>query len=230
MGDKFKDHLRSSLIAGILTLVPLGVTFFVVSFLFRKIGGGLPNLLSQFFPAGDYPLLFGPTVQTILGLLITFLIIYFTGLIVSNIIGRRLISTAEQVLTRIPIVREVYAPVKEFVNVLLNPQDSSRFQRVVSVKTPDSPFRVIGFVTGEIQEEGNSQPLLTVFVPTSPNPTTGVLLFCNTDVVYELDIKAETAMRLLISGGLVASSNMVLQQTPLGRLFSDNNLESQAET
>ena len=76
MGEKFKDHLRSSLIAGILTLVPLGVTFFVVTFLFGKIGGWLPNLLSQFFPAGDYPLLFGPTVQPILGLLITFLVIY----------------------------------------------------------------------------------------------------------------------------------------------------------
>ncbi len=230
MGDKFKDHLRSSLIAGILTLVPLGVTFFVVSFLFRKIGGWLPNLLSQFFPAGDYPLLFGPTVQTILGLLITFLIIYFTGLIVSNIIGRRLVSTTEQVLTRIPIVREVYAPVKEFVNVLLNPQDSSRFQRVVSIKTPDSPFRVIGFVTGEIREEGSSEPLLTIFVPTSPNPTTGVLLFCSADVVYELDIKAETAMRLLISGGLVASSSMVFQQTPLGKTFTDASLTSQMES
>ena len=230
MRDKFKDHLRSSLIAGILTLVPLGVTFFVVSFLFRKIGGWLPNLLSQFFPAGDYPLLFGPTVQTILGLLITFLIIYFTGLIVSNIIGRRLVSTTEQVLTRIPIVREVYAPVKEFVNVLLNPQDSSRFQRVVSIKTPDSPFRVIGFVTGEIREEGSSEPLLTIFVPTSPNPTTGVLLFCSADVVYELDIKAETAMRLLISGGLVASSSMVFQQTPLGKTFTDASLTSQMES
>ena len=230
MRDKFKDHLRSSLIAGILTLVPLGVTFFVVSFLFRKIGGWLPNLLSQFFPAGDYPLLFGPTVQTILGLLITFLIIYFTGLIVSNIIGRRLVSTTEQVLTRIPIVREVYAPVKEFVNVLLNPQDSSRFQRVVSIKTPDSPFRVIGFVTGEIREEGSSEPLLTIFVPTSPNPTTGVLLFCSADVVYELDIKAETAMRLLISGGLVASSSMVFQQTPLGKTFTDAGLTSQMES
>ena len=230
MGDKFKDHLRSSLIAGILTLVPLGVTFFVVSFLFRKIGGWLPNLLSQFFPAGDYPLLFGPTVQTILGLLITFLIIYFTGLIVSNIIGRRLVSTTEQVLTRIPIVREVYAPVKEFVNVLFNPQDSSRFQRVVSIKTPDSPFRVIGFVTGEIREEGSSEPLLTIFVPTSPNPTTGILLFCSADVVYELDIKAETAMRLLISGGLVASSSMAFQQTPLGKAFTDASLTNQMES
>jgi len=227
MKEKFKDHLKSSLIAGILTLVPLGVTFFIASFLFDKIGGWLPNLLEPFFPSGQYPLLFGPTVQTILGLLATFLIIYLTGLTVSNFIGRRLVATTELILGQIPLVREVYAPVKEFVGILLNPHDSGRFKRVVSIKPPGSPFRVIGFVTGEVQEEDNPDPLLTIFVPTSPNPTTGVLLFCCAGSVYELDIRAEEAMRLLVSGGLVSPNDIRFQQNALGVPFAATGLAAQ---
>ena len=73
-------------------------------------------------------------------------------------------------------------------------------------------MRVIGFVTGEFHEEGNPTPIVSVFVPTSPNPTTGVLLFCDPEIVYETNMKVETAMKMLISGGIVAPDDFMIRQ------------------
>ena len=76
-------------------------------------------------------------------------------------------------------MRDVYAPVRQLVRMVLGPEHSNIFKRVVAIESPNASMRVIGFVTGEMHEEGNPVPLTSVFVPTSPNPTTGVLLFCN---------------------------------------------------
>ena len=104
MKESIDNHLKSALIAGILTLVPLGVTFLVLGFLFRKIGGWLPNTINAYFPEAKYPFLFGTVVQTVLGLLLTILIIYLTGLLVTNIIGRKLVGATERFLSKIPIL------------------------------------------------------------------------------------------------------------------------------
>ena len=213
MKESIDNHLKSALIAGILTLVPLGVTFFILGFLFRKIGGWLPNTINAYFPEAKYPFLFGTVVQTVLGLILTILIVYLTGLLVTNIIGRKLVGVTEKFLSKIPIVREVYAPIKQIMQMILHPSESNKFKRAVAIKAPDSPFRIIGFVTGEVEEIDNPHPLTTVFVPTSPNPTTGVMLFCDPEILYDINLRAETAMQMLISGGLVAPSNILIGQT-----------------
>ena len=222
MKESIDNHLKNALIAGILTLVPLGVTFFILGFLFRKIGGWLPNTIDSYFPEAKYPFLFGTVVQTVIGLILTILIIYLTGLIVSNFIGRRLLGATEQFLSKIPIVREVYAPVKQIMQMILHPSESNKFKRAVAIRAPNSPFRIIGFVTGEVEEIDNPHPLVTVFVPTSPNPTTGVMLFCDPEILYDINLRAETAMKMLISGGLVAPSNILIGQT-IQRMITESS-------
>lgn len=199
-----KTHFKSTLLAGILTLVPLGVTYFVLRFLFITLDSWLEPILSRIL---DKKYVAG------MGLLATILLVYLTGVIVSNIVGRKLIGLGEKVLNRIPLVRDVYAPVRQLVQMVLGPEHSNKFKRVVAIESPNGSMRIIGFVTGQMQEKGNPTPLTSVFVPTSPNPTTGVLLFCNPDILRETNLKPETAMKMLVSGGVVAPDHFTIYQT-----------------
>ena len=199
---ELKRHFKSKLITGILTLIPLGVTFFVLRFLFITIDGWLAPIMSEVLEE---------RYHIGMGVLATILLVYLVGLIVSNFLGQKLLGAGEKILTKIPLVREVYAPVKQVVQMALMSSNGNKFERAVAIKTPGSPMRVIGFVTGEFHEEGNPVPVVSVFVPTSPNPTTGVLLFCDPEIVYETNIKVETAMKMLISGGIVAPDDFMIR-------------------
>ena len=198
-----KTHFKSTLLAGILTLVPLGVTYFVLRFLFITLDGWLAPVVSR---------ILSEKYVTGMGLLATILLVYLTGVIVSNFVGRKLIGLGEKVLNRIPLVRDVYAPVRQLVQMVLGPEHSNKFKRVVAIESPHRSMRIIGFVTGQMYEDGNSVPLTSVFVPTSPNPTTGVLLFCNSDILRETNLKPETAMKMLVSGGVVAPDHFTIYQ------------------
>ena len=202
-----KRHFRSKLITGILTLIPLGVTFFVLKFLFTTIDGWLKPVMSPILSQ-----VLEERYHIGMGAIATILLVYLVGLIVSNFLGQKLLGAGEKILTKIPLVREVYAPVKQVVQMALMTSSSSKFSRAVAVKTPGSTIRVIGFVTGEFHEEGNPVPVASVFVPTSPNPTTGVLLFCDPEIIYETNMKVETAMKMLISGGIVAPDDFMIRQ------------------
>lgn len=198
-----RRHFRTKLITGILTLIPLGVTFFVLKFLFTTIDGWLAPIMSEVLEE---------RYHTGMGVVATILLVYLVGLVVSNFLGQKLLGAGEKVLTKIPLVREVYGPVKQVVQMALMTSDASKFSQAVAIKTPGSTIRVIGFVTGELHEEGNPAPVVSVFVPTSPNPTTGVLLFCNPEIIHETNMKVETAMKMLISGGIVAPDDFMIRQ------------------
>ena len=210
-----KTHFKSTLLAVILTLVPLGVTYFVLRFLFITLDGWLAPVVSR---------ILGKQYVTGMGLLATILLVYLTGVVVSNIVGRKLVGLGERVLTRIPLVRDVYAPVRQLVQMVLGPEHSNKFKRVVAIESPNGSMRVIGFVTGQMYEEGNPDPLTSVFVPTSPNPTTGVLLFCNSDILCETNLKPETAMKMLVSGGVVAPDHFTIY-----RMFHENQRDSESK-
>ena len=196
-----KTHFKSTLLAGILTLVPLGVTYFVLRFLFTTLDGWLAPVVSR---------ILGEQYVTGMGLLATILLVYLTGVVVSNFVGRKVIGLGEKVLNRIPLVRDVYAPVRQLVQMVLGPEHSNKFKRVVAIESPNRSMRVLGFVTGQMYEAENPEPLTSVFVPTSPNPTTGVLLFCDSDILRETDLKPETAMKMLVSGGVVAPDRFTI--------------------
>ena len=215
-----RRHFRTKLITGILTLIPLGVTVFVLKFLFTTIDGWLKPIMSPIMSE-----VLEERYQFGMGVLATILLVYLVGLVVSNFLGQKLLGAGEKILTRIPLVREVYAPVKQVVQMALMTSNASRFSRAVAIKTPGSTIRVIGFVTGEFHEEGNPVPVASVFVPTSPNPTTGVLLFCDPEIIYETNMKVETAMKMLISGGIVAPDDFTIRQQMQQQINPDRESE-----
>ena len=199
-----KNHFKNKLLAGILIVTPLGITFFVLSFLFTTIDGWFAPIMKGVLGERYY--------QIGMGVLATILFVYLVGLIVSNIVGRKLVGVGDWVLTKIPLIREVYGPVKQLVQMILPSSGHNNFRKVVIIKPTGSSIRVIGFVTGEVREEGNPVPLLSVFVPKTPNPTTGFVLFCDPETVYETNMKTETALKVIVSGGLVAPGNFTIHQ------------------
>jgi uncharacterized membrane protein len=199
-----KSHFKSKFITGILTVIPVGVTVFVLHLVFTTIDGWFMPIMAGVL-AEKY-------IITGMGVLATILLVYLVGLAVSNYVGRKLVSLGEKFLEKIPIVREVYTPVKQFVQMVGSSSNNKKLKRTVAIRAPGSPVRILGFVTGEILEAGSLAPLVTVFVPTSPNPATGLVFLCDPEIVYELDMKVETAMKMIISGGIVAPDSFTLQR------------------
>ncbi|MDP6501395.1 MAG: DUF502 domain-containing protein, partial [Dehalococcoidales bacterium] len=154
--------------------------------------------------------------QTItgLGFVITIALILLLGFIASNVIGKRLIHYGESAIPWMPIVHQLYSGIKQFMESFSASGDTSRMQPVLT-EFPRKGMRVIGFVTSELTDESGKK-LLTVFVPTSPNPTSGFLQIVEEHEVIRTDISLEDALKMVVSAGKVASDDVIQQ------LFSDS--------
>ena len=188
--------LRRYFLTGLVVLAPTAITGYVVWWSFTKIDN-LIEPLQRRYPIIDIPGL---------GFVIVLMLIVITGLLASNLIGRRVISTGESVLHRLPFVRRIYSAVKEVSTVLLAEKNNA-FQRVVLIRYPHRDAYALAFVTKEGIDYFNrivGEELINVFIPTTPNPTSGFLLMLPRRDVVELDIPIEEAMKMVISGGAFA--------------------------
>ncbi|MCS7182517.1 MAG: DUF502 domain-containing protein [Thermoanaerobaculum sp.] len=198
----FLAFLRSRLVTGALVAFPLVVTLFFGRFLF--------NLLDRWF----YPWsvqLFGRPVPG-LGAAIALILMLFLGMAAHNVLGRRLLRLGEAVLTRIPVLRPVYLGARE-VSRALSRDRTQGFRRVVLIPFPSPGAWCVAFQTGEFEHvtpEGRV-PMVAVFMPTTPNPTTGFFLAYPKDAVRPTNLSVEEAVKVVISGGLAAGD--------LARLF-----------
>ncbi len=189
--------LRNYFLTGMLILIPLAVTvfIFVQLFLFADsiLGDALSRALGYQIPGA--------------GLFVTLLIFIMAGAIAQNVLGRRLLKWIEFSLESVPIVRSVYLGAKEVSGVFFQ-NKKGEFKRVVLVEYPKEDSWVVAFVTGDFPTEtytpafkGND--MICVFVPTTPNPTSGFLLILEKAKVRDTLLGVEEAMKLIISGGLV---------------------------
>ena len=201
-----KPHfLRNTMITGILILIPLFVTYVLVAFLLNLLGNaGTPILLGvlSFFELDDLRWLM-PLVPFI-NLLIVLLLIFLIGLFGTNIVGRRILATLNQLVMRLPLVSTIYGAVKQMVETLHGPHRS--FQRVVLLEYPKQGVWMMGLVATRRPDTFNvssSGTLLSVFVPTTPNPTSGFLVLVPEDEVIETDYNAEEAFKFIVSSGIV---------------------------
>lgn len=192
--------LRRYLIAGILVWLPLGVTVLVV-----KLFVDLSDQVMVLVPPGYHPeaLLHMPIPG--IGILISVLIIFFTGVIAANIFGRRLVAAWESLLARIPLVRSVYSAVKQLTETLFSPSGQS-FRKVLLVEYPRRGLWTLAFQTGtdvgEAQEKVG-RDVINVYVPTTPNPTSGFFLMVPREDVVELDMSVDAGLKMIISMGVV---------------------------
>ena len=187
--------IRQILLRGLLTLLPIIATVYLLYSLF--------GFLDKFL-GGYISLLIGRTIPGI-GIIAGFIIIFIMGSVVSNVIGQRFLDFAERMIRRIPIVPRVYFALKQIVDAFTL-QGKHVFNKVVLIEYPRKGLYVVGFLTGECKGEvqvKTDAKLMNVFVPTTPNPTSGMLILVpESDILY-LDMTVEEGLKLIVSAGVV---------------------------
>lgn len=185
--------------AGLLVTGPLVATVLALKFLFGAIDGLVGPL-----PEG----LFGRDIPGF-GVLVTGLVVLFVGLLTANLAGRRIISWLEGIFQGIPVVSSIYTAAKEITQAVSHP-NKLLFKEVVMVEYPRKGVFAYGFITSETtrREEGRLLHLYNVFIPSVPVPTTGWLVAFPADQVIRLRISVERALKLIVSGGIVAPAEL----------------------
>ncbi|MGD8977415.1 MAG: DUF502 domain-containing protein [Gammaproteobacteria bacterium] len=192
--------LRRYLVTGVIIWVPLIVTVLVVRFLLRL----MDRTLVVIPPAWQPEALLGFKIPGF-GLLLSVLILFVTGLLAANFFGRKLVSLSESIVNRIPLVRSIYSGAKQVAETVLSDGDTS-FKRVMLVQYPRKGVWSLCFQTAtdlaEIQSRTEAE-VVCVFVPTTPNPTSGFILFVPRKDLISLDMTVDEGLRMIISLGVV---------------------------
>ena len=193
------------MITGLLILIPVFVTYVLIAFLFNLLNdAGRPILLGVLSFMDLDELRWLTPLVPLINLLLALIVIFLIGVFGTNIVGRRILATMNQLVMRLPLVRTVYGAVKQAVETLQGPHRS--FQRVVLLEYPKQGVWMMGLVATPRTDPFNLSPsgtLLSVFVPTTPNPTSGFLVLVPEDDVIETDYTVEEAFKFIISSGIV---------------------------
>ena len=205
-------RLKRFLLTGLLTFIPLWVTWLVFKFVLGMLAGiGTPLVSALLNALALVAPRVADTLNTqwllfIIALLITLVALYLLGWLANRVIGQRLINAFDGLLARIPVVQTIYGGTKKLMAVLQN--KPSGVQRVVLVEFPRRGMKVVGFVTRVMIEEGSGREMAAVFIPTTPNPTGGYLEVVPLDELTPTDWTMDQAMAFIISGGAVAPDTL----------------------
>ena len=193
-------RIRRYLIAGLLVWLPLYVTFFLVKFF-----GGLMDRSIGLLPDNLQPEQWWGEPLPGLGVALTILLIFVTGVLTANLVGRKVVGGWESLLERIPFVRSVYSAAKNFTEIVFS-DSGVAFSKVLLVEYPRKGLYTLTFQTatqvGEIQAR-TGEDVVACFVPTTPNPTSGFIIVVPKKDVIELDMEVEEAVKLVMSLGVV---------------------------
>ena len=205
LASRLQQDLKNDLIAGLLVVIPLATTIWLSTIVSRFVLAFLTSIPKQLNPFITLNPLLQDLINLALGLTVPLLGILLIGLMARNFVGRWLLEFGEGTLSRIPLAGSVYKTLKQLLETFLG-DNSTRFRRVVLVEYPREGLFSVGFVTGlvgpSLQPELD-QPLLSVFIPTAPNPTTGWYTLVPETSVKDLNISVEDAFRTIISAGIV---------------------------
>ena len=198
---RFRRHIRSYFMAGVLVTAPIGITFYISWLLIRWVDAQVTPLLPPAYNPENYL----PFAIPGLGLVIVFIVLTFIGWSTAGLLGRLWTRVSEHFLRRMPVIRSVYAAVKQIIETILK-QQSNAFREVVLFEYPRRGSWAIGFITGQTQGEVQNlttDDVVNVFLPTTPNPTSGYLLFIPKKELVILDMTVEEGIKMVVSGGIV---------------------------
>jgi uncharacterized membrane protein len=202
MTKKFLKHLRAKIIAGILVILPLGITFLILKFVFNTLDSILDPLLPDITVYLFHHLYHLPGI----GIIAFFLLLYLIGLITTNVLGRKLISWGDRLFTTIPVVKNIYTSSKQLTDAFSASRKGS-FRQAVFVEFPQEGNFVLGFVTNELDEDGH-QKKVAVFIPTAFIPPQGFLLFLPKEKIFPSQLTVEEAIKAIMSVGIVAPQTL----------------------
>ena len=195
-------HIKRTILTGIFTIVPLALTIYILLFIFRS----LDNISAPFLRKIGFQI---PG----LGILLTLLVVYILGLIIRNVLGRQLFTWGEKILFNIPLVNTIYKTIKQFMSAFSGTAEGKNFQKVIFLQYPRLGVWTLAFVTGE-SVDGNGIKYYHIFVPTTPNPTSGFFIIIPQSDTMRTDMTVEEGIKMVISGGLIAPPKNKLHEFP----------------
>jgi uncharacterized membrane protein len=212
--------LRKYFLTGLVILLPTVITAWILYRLFKSVDNILKPIVAR-YPFIDFPGL---------GFVSVIVIILLVGVFASNIFGRRIIRWGESLVTRIPMVSRMYTAIKQISEVFLQ-QERTVFRKAILIQYPRPGIYVVGFVTSKWKirsADGTEQMFVNVFLPTTPNPTSGLFLMIPEGEAVPLDCTIEEALKMVISGGAVLPyvSNLVPDPSAAGESGTDPSTPS----
>jgi len=200
-----RKKIKKIFLTGIAAIIPLGLTIYILLFII-----GIMNKLVKIIPARFHPDNLLPFHVPGLDLIIAAVFIFIVGLIVKSYVGNKMVALGEDMVSRIPLVNGIYKAIKKLVDAIFSEQNNS-FKQVVLIEYPRKGLYSVAFVTGESRGEvqwKTEQKCINLFVPTTPNPTSGFYIMVPESDVINLDMTVEEAFRLIISGGIISPEDM----------------------
>ena len=188
---------RNYFLTGLISIFPLAITYFIINWLFIFFSKPGKELINYFF--SNYNSII---IEHIVGFILTFSFIYFVGVIISNVLGKKVYVLFEKLLAKIPLVSYIYNTIKQITDTLSISQKQA-FEKVVYIEYPKENIWTIALVTGE-SRDSESVDYYQIFVPTTPNPTSGFMLFVKKDDVKETQMSIDEGLKIIISGGMLA--------------------------
>ena len=186
------QRIKRRILAGLLAMLPLVATYWVVSILFKFLGDLASPFLEQL----------GIKIPG-LGIILTLLVIFLIGFFVTNVLGRTILTWGEKILSRLPIINTIYGTVKQITNAFSGPNVKS-FKKVILIEYPRRDLWTMCFVTNESKNKKGTL-FYHVFVPTTPNPTSGYFIIIPKKDTIESEISVEDGFKTIISGGILDS-------------------------
>ena len=185
------SHFRRIIFTGLLAIVPVALTFYILKVVFTV----LDNLTSPIFKRMD---IYIPG----LGILLTLLLVYLLGIFVTNVLGKRFLHWLETLIKNIPLVNTIYKTIKQIIQAFTGTAEK-KFQSVVFIEYPRKDLWTLAFGTGESKNDKDVE-FYHLFVPTTPNPTSGVFIIIPKNDSIETELNVEEALKSVISGGMLA--------------------------
>lgn len=208
MPKRFSRNIRKNLISGVFIAIPFAISILIFQWLFLFMTGFLRPLINYILPKAanlfstNIPDEYMRIAVIVLSITLLFVVLYFIGTVGQNVLGKRIIILSEKLFMKIPIIGVIYSSSKQVVKAISLP-DSAVFKSVVLIEFPRPGFKALGFLTGYITDN-NGKKYCKVFIPTTPNPTTGFFELIPADEVGQTNINIEDGFKMIISGGVVA--------------------------
>ena len=213
-----KRQFKRYFISGLVTIIPLGITWWVLSFIFRQlVQTGLPLVLllsrniSEDTP-GLARLLTMPWFNNLLAAVIVVIAIYLLGWAANRVLGVQVLHAMDRLIDRLPLAKSIYGSVKKLVNVLQTKPEN--VDRVVLIDFPHRQMKAVGLVTRTLVDRHTGKQLAAVYVPTTPNPTNGYLELVPVEHLVATDWTIEEAMNFIVSGGAIAPDDIPYETNP----------------
>jgi len=200
-------RLRNYFISGLLFWIPLALSVIVIKFFLELVNNLIPQ---KYLPEAIFKL---DTTIPGSGIILVLLVILITGVLVTNILGRKLVALWEKILNKIPGFRNIYNVLKKVSDTVFNTSTES-FRKAFLIQYPSKGIWVIAFQSGDYRSEAESiigEEIMNLFVPTTPNPTSGFFVLMAKKDAFELDMNVEEAFKLVISAGVVTPNSVKIK-------------------